>query len=530
MSLLTQRLAVLTETDNLQLTKVIKGLEKESLRVTSEGTLAQTGHPKSLGSALTHPSITTDYSEALLEFITPPTECTDTLLAQLDKVQRYTYHCLDNEYLWGASMPCMLGGDMDIPVGQYGCSNSGLMKSVYRVGLGERYGRAMQTIAGIHYNFSLSDDFWSFWHKREGNEDSLQDYKTRRYFDLIRNFRRNFWLLLYLFGASPAVCRSFVKSREHSLQSVGDDDHSLHLPFATSLRMGGLGYQSSAQDELVVNYNNLDTYLTTLCSAITEPHPDYVANGLQDEQGQYKQLNTSLLQIENEFYSTIRPKRTAESGETALGALNSRGVEYIEVRCVDINPYEPTGISAEQIYFMDVFLMYCLLADSPQTGETNYMRSLENQRRVVSRGRDPEMRLLSSAGEQSLTQWGSVMLDEMMRVAKVLDDSYHTDVYSASIAPQREKLKDASLTPSARLLNDMKTQDKTFFALAMELSKSHAEFYQGNPLSDDELAEMHALAEQSLLKQQQLEAEPQQNFDDYLRAYYAQYKSCGAKE
>jgi len=526
LSLLSQRLAVLNESANHQLTRVFKGLEKESLRVTDEGVLSQAPHPRALGSAMTHPSITTDYSEALLEFITPPTESTKKLLDDLDKVQRYTYQSLDGEFLWGSSMPCMLTADEDIPVGQYGSSNAGRMKSIYRLGLGERYGRSMQTIAGIHYNFSLSDEFWGFWHKREGEKETLQDYKNRRYFDLIRNFRRNFWILLYLFGASPAVCRSFVKGREHNLQPFGKDEHTLHQPFATSLRMGDLGYQSSAQDSLVVCYNNLDTYLQTLCGAITLPHSDYVDKGVKDEQGHYKQLNASLLQIENEFYSTIRPKRSAHSGETALGALNERGVEYVEVRCIDLNPYEPLGLTEEQIYFLDVFLLYCLLSDSPETDEEKYQWVLENQRRVVNQGRDPEMRLLSAAGEQSLSRWGASLIDEMKLVAKILDESYGTKVYSKAVKAQRKKLKKPELTPSAKILADMKTSGDTFFQVSMKQAIAHSEYYAERPLTETQWQAMQRQAEESLESQRALDAEPQGDFDEYLRSYYAQYTCC----
>ncbi|MBU3068927.1 glutamate--cysteine ligase [Aestuariicella sp. G3-2] len=526
MSLLNQRLAVLAEPANSKLTRVFKGLEKESLRITPEGTLAQTPHPRGLGSAMTHPSITTDYSEALLEFITPPTESSQQVLDDLDRVQRFTYQQLDNEHLWVASMPCMLTGDETIPVGQYGSSNPGKMKTIYRLGLGERYGRSMQTIAGIHYNFSLSDEFWSFWHQREGAAETLQTYKNRRYFDLIRNFRRNFWLLLYLFGASPAVCRSFVKDREHNLQPFGDDDHSLHEPYGTSLRMGNLGYQSSAQDSLVVCYNNLDTYLQTLCGAITQPHPEYVAKGLKDEQGNYKQLNTSLLQIENEFYSTIRPKRSARSGETALGALNDRGVEYIEVRCIDLNPYEPLGLNREQIEFLDAFLLYCLLSESPETDNVKYRRAQENQRLMVTRGRDPDMRLQTAAGDVSPVQWGNALLDDMARVADLLDTSYDTQAYTAAVEAQRIKLEKPELIPSAKILADMKASGETFFRFAMKQSLKHSQAYAKRPLSDEEFRQMQHEAEASLQAQAELDAAPQVDFEEYLQAYYAQYTCC----
>src|SRR5690606_12149910 len=276
--------------NNATFAGILRGLEKESLRVLPDGTLAQTDHPSGLGSALKHPHITTDYSEALLEFITEPFRKVDDLLQQLEDVHRFTYQQLDQqgERLWPASMPCALGSDDQIPVARYGTSNSGTMKTIYRVGLGHRYGRAMQTIAGVHYNFSFSAELWEWLRTQEDSSESLQDFKTRRYFGLIRNFRRYFWLLIYLFGASPAVCSSFVKGREHRLQPLGSDGYTLHLPYATSLRMGDLGYQSSAQEALLVDYNQLSSYLQTLCGAITRSHPAYADIGLLDEQGQYR--------------------------------------------------------------------------------------------------------------------------------------------------------------------------------------------------------------------------------------------------
>lgn len=511
---------------NVSLMQLRKGLEKESLRVTPDGVLSQQAHPLALGSALTHGSITTDYSEALLEFITKPHDSTEAMLAELDDIQRYTYSCIGDEVLWGASMPCMLTRDDEIPVGRYGSSNPGVMKTIYRLGLGVRYGRSMQTIAGIHYNFSVQDEFWQFWHEREGGHASPQAYRNRRYFDLIRNFRRYFWLLLYFFGASPAVCRSFVKGREHSLQAFGEDDHSLHLPHATSLRMGDLGYQSDAQSSLVVSYNDLSSYVQTLCAAIRTPHQDYVDKGLKDAQGRFQQLNTSLLQIENEFYSTIRPKCVAQSGETALSALSTRGVDYIEVRCVDLNPYEPLGICAEQIHFMDVFLVYCLLADSPETDAEKYRRSLINQKLVVARGREPGLRLQSACGELSLAQWGAVLLDEMAPVAALLDQSQGSDQYTKALEAQRLKLTQPELTPSSRLLQDMRDSGETFFRLARRLSEKHAADYRQNPLSDNKRQRMELMAAESLQEQSRLERQPQVDFTRYLEEYYEQYTCC----
>ena len=296
-----------------------RGVEKESLRALPGGGVAMTPHPASLGSALTHPHITTDFSESQVELITGAHASVQACVDELHTIQNVTTRALGDEMLWASSMPCGLPADDVIPIGQYGTSNVGRSKSVYRMGLGYRYGRRMQTISGIHYNWSLPDV----------NSDA--------YFGLIRNFRRQAFLLLYLFGASPAVCSTFVAGRQHQLQSL--NAHTMYLPYATSLRMGRLGYQSEAQASLAVSYNSLEGYGNSLEDALTRRYPPYEAIGVRGPDGAYRQLDTSLLQIENEFYGTIRPKRVIHSGERPLHALRERGVEYVEVRLMDLDPF-----------------------------------------------------------------------------------------------------------------------------------------------------------------------------------------------
>ena len=514
--------------NNASLRGILRGLEKESLRVTPEGTMAQTDHPPALGSALTHPHITTDYSEALLEFITEPFADVEPLLAQLDNIHRFTYQQLagNRERLWPASMPCTLGSDAEIPVARYGSSNSGKMKTVYRVGLGHRYGRSMQTIAGIHYNFSLPDDFWRVLQTQSGNQQSLQEFKTERYFGLIRNFRRNFWLLIYLFGASPAVCSCFVKNRAHKLLPFPAADQTMYLPYATSLRMGDLGYQSDAQKTLVVNYNNLSDYLKTLCGAITQSHPAYEQIGVKDSDGNYQQLNSSLLQIENEFYSSIRPKRTTERGETALQALRLRGVEYVEVRCVDLNPYEPLGITIEQMQVMDAFLLYCLLSDSPETDEREFHQGQENQKRIVNSGRDPALELLRGDNSITMRAWAQEILQGSDACAELLDQAKGGNAYRQALSLQLAKLENPELTPSARVLRDMTSAQQSFYAHTLALAEQHRAYFATRPLAEKDYADFAQMSAQSLHKQTELETQQQVNFDEYLESYYAQYRGC----
>jgi len=180
-----------------------RGIEKESMRSRPDGLLALTPHPTGLGSALTHPHITTDYSESQVELITGVHGTVEGCLDELTCIHQFTLRTLaaqGDETLWVSSMPCGLPTDETIPLGRYGGSNVGRAKSVYRMGLGLRYGRRMQTISGIHYNWSMPE------------------LSSAEYFGLIRNFRRHAFLLLVLLGASPAVCASFVEGREHELQ------------------------------------------------------------------------------------------------------------------------------------------------------------------------------------------------------------------------------------------------------------------------------------------------------------------------
>lgn len=510
------------------LSGILRGVEKESLRVTPAGCMAMTEHPRGLGSALTHPQITTDFSESLLEFITPPSHRVSTLFDQLTALHRFTYEHIGEEMLWNHSMPCLVGAGDEIPVARYGSTNRGQMKTIYRVGLGHRYGRVMQTVAGVHYNFSLPGSFWAFMHQHEGSAEELDQYTTRRYFDLIRNFRRHYWLLIYLFGASPALCRSFVAGRDHHLQPFGADENTLHLPYATSLRMGDLGYQSKAQEKLYVCYNSLDSYVKTLGSAIATPYEPYEQIGVQDAQGNFQQLNTGLLQIENEFYSAIRPKRTAQKGETALTALCRRGVEYIEVRCLDIDPFSPTGVNAAQVRFLDTFLIYCALQDSPLCESAEFHHILSNQKTVVTEGRRPGAQLRTRTGETlPLQDWGNELLEALQPIAELLDQVHGggTD-YRDAWQEQANKIADPGQTPSAKVLDELRTYGETFHQWAKRQAQAHKDHLLSQPLQPRLEKRYADMAEESLAIQAEEERQPQDVFADYLRAYYAQYRAC----
>lgn len=496
----------------------LRGIEKESLRVTPNGELAMTPHPRALGSALTHPLITTDYSEALVELITPAEADAAHAIERLDAIHRFAYAHLGDELLWNNSMPNALPPDDQIPIGQYGTSNIGRLKHVYRQGLSLRYGRTMQCIAGIHYNYSLDDQVWRAWQALEPAITlTEQDFRSQRYFALIRNFRRTSWLLMYLFGASPALDKRFVEGKPHSLEQFDAD--TFYLPHATSLRMSDLGYTNNpAQADLLPSYDNLDAYLDVLAKAVSQPYAPYEAIGTQRD-GEWVQINTNVLQIENEFYSTIRPKRIARSGERPLHALAERGVQYIEVRCLDIDPFAPAGISLETARFLDAYLLYCALEDSPLLPREASVEANDNFSAITKEGRKPGLMLRRDGAPVSMQQWANELFDAIRPAAATLDKLIGTDDHVRALEALRPRIADAALTPSARVLQTMRDKRQSFDAFALDVSLRHAEHYRGNPLPADEEREMAALAAKSLEEQATIERSETEPFDSFIAAY-----------
>lgn len=516
--LLTRRMTLLAEPANLSLlSKCLHGIERECLRVDGDGQLALTPHPAALGSALTHTQITTDYSESLLEFITPAEADPTATLADLEQIHRFAYNKLDGEYLWSASMPCALPDEETIPIARYGHSNIGELKYVYRKGLALRYGKTMQCIAGIHYNFSLPDALWQRLQQAEGDTRSAQDYQSARYIALIRNFRRYSWLLMYLFGASPALHKGFMRGNPHQLQAL--DAETLYLPYATSLRMSDLGYQSSAQAGLTPCYNDLHSYTDSLRQAVGTPYPPYVEIGAKQD-GKWLQLNTHILQIENEYYSNIRPKRVTDSGERPIQALVARGVQYVEVRCLDINPFLPLGIDLTESRFLDAFLLFCALQDSPLLESDECHACTDNFLRVVKEGRLPGLQLQRNGQSMALQSWASELLEQILPLAELLDQNLGSNAHSQALQAQQAKVADPSLTPSAQVLAQLQ-QGLSFSEFALRQSKQHAEYFRSQPLSAEQQAAFEARAAQSLQDQAELEAQDEGDFDSFAAAYQA---------
>lgn len=501
------------------LTGIGRGIEREGLRVRPKGRLSDHGHYHNLGSTLTHPNITTDYAECLLEFITPVSHSPEQAIAQLRDTQKFTFSQINDELIWPMSMPCFVEDDDKIELAQFGNSNVGIMKTVYRQGLKNRYGSMMQVIAGIHFNFSFSDDFWQTLKTIDENNDDLQDYVSSKYFSLLRNYKRFCWLIPYLYGSSPAICPSFLQDKPTSLPFKKSKSGYLYLEHATSLRMSDLGYTNSEQSALHICYNDLEGYLSGVKEAINIKSAEFEKIGIKVD-GKYQQLNSNVLQIENELYAPIRPKQVARPGEKPSEALQNRGVEYIEVRALDVNPFADTGINQQQIYFLDIFLTYCALTESPLLDCTKQNVYEHNMDEVVVRGRDPELLIMDEDNKKSVEQWGGELFTDMQQVAELLDKAYQGNNYKEALATEARKLTDASLTPSAQILSLVVEKEQSLTQLALAKAKG----YRAETLKNDYqyYTQQYFIdqAEISHQKQAEIEQADEVDFDTFIEEYF----------
>lgn len=501
----------------------LKGVEKESLRVTSEGRLAQSSHPQALGSALTNEIITTDYSESLIELVTPTFSESWELLQFLCDLHQFVYRHIGDELLWATSMPGYLSGDAGIPIARYGRSNVGRMKEVYREGLGHRYGRMMQAISGVHFNYSFPEKFWPVLADLLEQRDSGRDFVSDRYFALLRNYRRYGWLVLYLFGNSPVLCASFLRGRAHTLKQLTPG--TLYEPYATSLRMSDLGYRNKNQAGVSISVNSLDEYIRDLSRAITIPNAEYERIGVKVDGPngpEYRQLNTNLLQIENEYYSFIRPKRVIHSGERPTQALARAGVQYVEVRALDVSAFDPVGVNQNKLRFCEAFLALCILKDSPPIDDHEQDILDGNHAVVAHRGREPGLKLSAGDKQRSLESWAWELIDEMRGVCELLDEGERDRPYVAALDVQAAKIRDVSLTPAARTLRELKERGESFDQYALHMSKTHKSYFLDlYPPNEQRLAQFRQEADASLEKQAQIERADTMNFDQYLAQYFA---------
>ncbi len=430
------------------------GLEKEFLRVDKDGNLALTPHPEVFGDKLTNPQITTDYSESQVELITPPLGSLEEVFSYLENLQKKVKKQLGKEYIWPISMPCRLPNEKDIPIARYGGLEDGQKKEEYREYLAKRYGKKMQLVCGIHYNFSFSDVFLEFLAKKTGNLGSLQDFKNKAYFSLGRNFLRYKWLFIYLFGASPVVDQSYELKFIKKMELFGENpcfcykEESYFLPNATSMRMSRLGYSNTLRGEIFVSYNSLSEYISDIKQAIKDK----------------KLIN------ESEYYSLIRFKQEIKPNETMLSILEKKGINHVEIRAMDLNPFLPLGVSLSRLYFCQILMIFCLFEDQKVFTQEEKLNTLKNQEKVSLSGTKKGLKLINNKGKSVLLEdWMDDIFVKLESIAKILDKNQIEKKYSWVVARQKRKIQDKSLLPSVKILKEMEDNCESFLDFGIRM-------------------------------------------------------------
>lgn len=297
------------------------GLETERLRVDSAGHLAQTPHPSSLGRKADHPYITTDFAESQVEMVTPPMNSLEEAHGFIKTLLNVVREELPpGELLWPQSMPGILPADDQIPLARFDGSASG--RTEYREHLSKIYGRARQTICGSHFNISFLPEFFLLLAAETGKPvDAL---KEEIYLRVVRNLMRHRWFLVGLLGRSP------ISHESLRLKALRPDDlMQVCCDFGSSIRCSQIGYRNP--QPLLTDYRNIDGYLDDLSAHI----------------GSGKLLNP------NELYLPVRIKTSP--GETA--------VSHLEIRVMDIDPFDSTGISPDSLRLLHLFSVFCLLQE-----------------------------------------------------------------------------------------------------------------------------------------------------------------------
>jgi glutamate--cysteine ligase len=494
--------SLLNENKGNLLVEVNFGLERESQRVISTGELALTPHPTEFGDKLENERITTDFSESQIEIITPPCNSAEEVFDELNKINSEVENSIGDELLWPLSMPPKLPDEKDIPIAIFSNSDNGKYKEIYRKGLSIRYGKKMQMISGIHYNFSFGEGLINYLYKEFGESEDKRLFIDKLHFQLARNFLRYSWLLVYLFGASPSChstyfsvinkeigvvhdccprCAKIIKNADQNTETEENNENKFsHVcvaqmnKYATSLRVSRFGYSNSLKS-MNIYFNSLEEYSEKIRKMISTQDEEYLNLGIFKD-GSQIQLNGNILQNENEFYSSIRLKQPLKTGETPLEALENRGVEYVELRILDLNPFEKLGLSLEQMNFIHVFMLFCLFEPSPLITEKEHSNINSNHHLVSLFGRKDNLKLQKyNDNSISLKTWAEEIFEKLSTIAHFIDTSTGDNKYLECVEKEKLKLDDVSLLPSEQINREMEFNNENYLEFGMKYAKKNAQ-------------------------------------------------------
>ena len=484
----------------------LRGIERETLRINTDGSLADTVHAASLGHKLTNDSITVDFSENLLELITTPKQSIDEVLSSLMELSAFTLQNISqDEIILNTSMPLPASED-DIEEADFGSSNSGMMKQTYRKGLSARYGKVMQIISGIHYNFSFDKDL-----VLQKSKD-LDLSKSGVYFGVINNYFEYMWLLPYLFGASPICAKTSVKNKPDYLQNL---DREFYVgEYATSLRMSDLGYTSPAQKGLNISYGDVKSYVKDLIGATAKEFPCYAKLGLYSQDNKRIQLNENILQIENEYYSPVRPKQIAKRCERPACALSNRGVEYMEVRVLDVDPFDANGISKNTALFVEAMLMTCFNNKFNSYSQEKVVIAKQNLTTVAVEGRKLDLAIQKPCGERvQLKAYALELFANIEKVAKQMGQEYLD-----AVLVEKQKVFDSTKTPSAKLIKLAKEQG--YKNAVLDISKKVSNEFRAYKISNADNNALKLKVKESIEAEKVLSSNDKISLAEYIGLYY----------
>lgn len=367
------------------------GIEWESLRAKEDGKLSLTPHPAIFGDKLTNPVITTDFSESQIEIITPTFDTIDEAYDTFSLLADLVNSSLpDDEYLWFQSIPCILPYWDRIPIAQY--SEDGVDNQKYREDLAKKYGVKKQMISGVHFNFSFSDNFLKKLYSLEKSNVGFKEFKNDIYLKIARNYLRYCWLIIYLTGCSIGSHQTFSHDCIH-LMDARDNFGSYYSTRGPSFRNASCGYKNLK--ELYPSYDSVEEFVADINRYIEE-----------GDLSEAKELYTQI---------RLKPKNPND----LLNSLNDGGIEYIEIRTLDINPFYKCGLVKKDMAFLHLFLIYMLIKE-----ESDYefwqKEAKINEENTAERAYDDSMRLLKDGKEVSIGQWASEIVDDMYEMCDAL--------------------------------------------------------------------------------------------------------------
>jgi len=414
-------------------------------------------------------------------------------------------HNIDEEYLWPFSIPARTKLNTEISIANFGKSNKALFKEIYRKGLAIRYGKTMQSISGVHFNYSFNQSLWKSL-KLNINKKNFSHTRSQIYFRTLRNIQRKNWLLLYLFGCSPIIGEDLINKKYKFFKADSDE---YYLPYATSLRMSSMGYQNINQSKLFISLNDINGYLKDLKTATETLSKDFI------KLDKYSQLSANLLQIEDEYYAMARPKSSVNKDLRQISKLSQYGVDYLELRSLDLNPYSRYGVEKEDLVFIEVFLLYCTFTSSPELDKNELQETMNNSHLVSVEGRKKELILMRNGKNIVLRDWAREILNEMQKISELVGGM------SFNYKKYEEKINSPQKTLSGILLNQALNNKKSFYEIGDSIGNKNKSFYKKMNKSTNpnwELLETEKY--NSINNQKLLEKHANKPFKEYLRQYY----------